>query len=186
MNWPEKYQLINDSLIVDISLPEENDSGIILLKKNTRNDRPDCYVGKVTETGSQCKLVKVGDSVVFTRWEYSQSDVDENRICLREVDLVIVNDKCVNNYTAVKLYAPKKKMELITPEVRRERPKNFWGQIIDMDRTDRTPKDAFDLTKGDIVLFQYMEDYQYRVGEHTMVFRNDYDVVIAKMEDASA
>lgn len=177
MNWPENYQLVGDSLIVDIGLPEEV-SGLSLVNRDPRKTdmKPDCYVGDVKEVGARCKLVKVGDKVVFSRWQYSQSDLDDSRICIREVDLVIVNERCVNGFIAVKLYNPFQKTEqLIQVEGRRNTPRYFWGQIIDIDRNTKNTETK-DLKTDDIILFQHMDDYQYYVGRHTMVFKNLYDV----------
>jgi co-chaperonin GroES (HSP10) len=186
MNWPEKYRLVGDSLIANIALPENTPSGLSILERDPRRQaqKPDCFIGDVTETGSQCKLVRKGDRVVFTRWMYSQSDVDDERICLREVDLVIVNEKCVNGYIAVQVYEPFKKTDLVLIENEREIPKNYWGRIVDKDPYSKN-KETTSLNKGDIILFQHMEDYQYRVGKHMIVFKDFKDVVIAKMEAAS-
>lgn len=185
MNWPEKYRLIGDNLICKIQKFEEP-QGITLLNRDPRKqDRlPDCYAGVVTEVGERCKLVKVGDEITFTRWQYSQSDVDDDRISLRECDLVIVNGGCVNGYIAVKLYAPFEKTEkLIQVDGRREAPKNYWGQIINVDHSSKN-LETKNLNVNDIILFQRMDEYQYRIGKHTLVFKNDYDVVIAQMEEA--
>lgn len=185
MNWPSSYKIIGDGLIANIALPVE-EAGIIQLNRDPRkfDRKADCYEGVVTEVGAQCKLCKPGDKIVFTRWVYSQSDVDDERIALREVDLVVVNNRCVNNFVAVKIYEPPKKTDLIVPETR-EVKRNFWGQVIDMDVNSKTPPDTLEVKEGDIILFQRMEDYQYRVGVHTVVFRNDYDVIIAKMENSN-
>lgn len=187
MNWPENYKIINDTLVADISIKEnETDSNIILLNKDPRKQRslPDCYAGDVLEIGTRCKLVKVGDKVTFTRWQYSQSDLDEKRIALREVDLVIVNDRCVNGYIAVKLYEPWKKEEkIIQVKKHYEQPKNYWGQVIDIDRSMKNT-DTDEVVDGDIILFQHLDDYQFRIGNHTMVFKNLPSVVILKLEAA--
>ena len=186
MNWPEKYSLVGDSLIANIAFPENTGSGLSVLERDPRKSlqRPDCYIGDVTEVGSRCRFVKPGDKIVFTRWIYSQSDVDDERICLREVDLVIVNERCVNGFIAVQVYEPfKKDMGLVVVEGRMSLPKNYWGKVVDIDYTSRN-KETKDLKTGDIILFQRMEDYQYRVGEHTLVFKDIFDVVIAIMEPA--
>ena len=183
MNWPNNYRLVSDALIADISLPEEI-AGLTSLRRDPRKDeiKPDCYQGKVLETGGQCRWVKPGDAIVFTRWQYSQSDVDEARICLREVDLVVVNNQCVNGFIAVKLYEPFKKTELIAMP-KRERPKNYWGQVISLSK-DSKNVETKDLKEGDIIFFQAMDDYQYRVGAYTLVFKDIPDVVVLKMEEA--
>lgn len=183
MNWPEEYHLIGDSLIANIALPGEI-SGVINLNKDPRKQEilPDCYEGTVLEVGAGCKLVKVGDKIVFTRWKYSQSDVDDNRICLREVDLVIVNEKCVNGYVAVHLYKPFKKVEQLTLPGRPQRLNYAWGKIIDIDYSIKI-KDTEHLREGDIILFQRMDDFQYFIGQHTMVFKNIPDVILVVLEE---
>jgi len=186
MNWPSEYKLVGDSLIVDIALPEEA-AGLKILNRDPRKFeiKPDCYLGEVKEVGSQCKLARVGDKVVFTRWIYSQSDVDDARICLREVDLVTVNDKCVNGFCAVQVYDPFQKTNELIQVGSRERPKWSWGKIVDIDPYSKNP-DTKELREGQIILFQRMDDYQYWAGKHTLVFKNIPDVPLLILEESVA
>jgi hypothetical protein len=183
MNWPEQYKIIGDSLVCKLQMHESN--VIELLNKDPRKQvrKPDCYAGVVTEVGSRCKLAKVGDKITYSRWEYSQSEIDDERTALREVDLVVVNGHCVNGYCAVKLYEPFKKSEdLIKIESQHTVARNFWGQIIDVDLSKKVP-DTQDLKEGNIILFQYMDSYQYRVGQHTLIFKLVPDVVLLTLEE---
>ena len=68
-------------------------------------------------------------------------------------------------------------------EGRRAPPRNYWGQIIDIDHFTSKNFDTKDLRVDDIINFQYMEEYQYRVGSHTMVFKNLPDVIQLKIEE---
>jgi co-chaperonin GroES (HSP10) len=185
LNWPENYKLISDALIADIQLPPEDENGIILLNRDPRKQEvlPDCYTGKVLEVGTQCKLVKVGDEIVFQRWQYSQSDLDDTRVCLREIDLVVVNEKCVNGYAACQVFDPFAKTHQLTFPGRRERPRYYYGKVIDIDPYSKNP-DTKDVKAGDIVLFQHMDQEQFWVGKHTKVFKNIYDVILMVLEPA--
>lgn len=186
MLLPDRRELTlrGDWFDVDIILPEETESGLKIIVRDPVNSerKPDCYEGTVREVSLDCIKVKIGDNVVFTRWEYSQWHMAEGRLTVRETDLVVVNGRCVNEHIAVKLHEPfKRNEELILVETRKAPEKNFWGQVIDADLSSKN-KDTKDLKEGDIILFQYMSDYQYRVGKHTVVFKDIPDVVIAKME----
>jgi hypothetical protein len=186
MNWPESYKLIGDSLIADISLPGEA-SGLVSIERDPRKKKklPDCYEGVVKEVGAQCKLASPGDKIVFARWIYSQSNVDDALICLREVDLVVVNNECVNGFVAVKVFNPFKRVtELTLVDKGYEVPKNFYGQIVSIDQSNNKNVETQHLKENDIICFQRMEEYQYQIGQHTMVFKNIRDSILFQLEEA--
>lgn len=180
------FRLCADWLIIDISLPE-NMGGLTVVERDPRKAKykPAAYVGTVVEEGPQCKHVVRGDKVVFQRWEYSQFDVDEAHIAIREVDLLTVNNECAPRYIAMQVYDPLADTKLILdPEIIRElhsREKFYFGKIISLG-PDRENKDSEELKEGDLIWVHKMDDYQFKIGQHTLVFRDDYDIVMMKGE----
>lgn len=89
----EQWQLLTDHFIVNVALPENFSSGLINISKDPRRQRikPDAYIGIVEEISPTCRMVKVGDKVVFERWEYQQFNLDDERLIARERDLIVLD-----------------------------------------------------------------------------------------------
>lgn len=167
-------ELTGDHFLLNIFLSEHSSPGIINLIRDPRklDIQPDTYTGTIEEVSKECKLVKVGDVVVIERWQYGQWDYDDQRIVAREVDLLILKEeKAAPGVTAIQIVEAKK-TDLVLPDGVRslEESKFYFGRVqstaLDSVELDGAPS----LGEGDFVFIQKGE-YQYRRGEHTVVFR---------------
>jgi co-chaperonin GroES (HSP10) len=177
----KNFRLNTDWIIVNIELPE-NVGGLKVINRDPRKQarKPDAYVGDVVECGPRCKYVKVGDKVVFQRWQYSQFDVDDAHIALREVDLLTINQQCAPNYIAVQIYDPFRTTKVILPdEVKHsmDQSKVLFGKVISVGQEQKN-KETADVREEDFIWFYRMTDDQFRIGNNTVVIRNDYDVIL--------
>lgn len=172
-------KLVTDHFLLNVALPEYSSPGIVNLIRDPRklDMKPDAYVGVVEETSDSCKLVKVGDKVVVERWEYGQWDYDEERIIAREVDLLVLEgEQPAPGVTAIQVLETTKKTDLVLPQnVRPEETKYHFGKVtaVSLKSNELDGKPSFDV--GDFI-YVMKSDYQYRLGQHTVVFRIRKDV----------
>ena len=180
---PEGLTLNADWLIVKIALSKEV-GGLVMLNTDPRKQRrkPDAYVGEVIETGPRCIYVKVGDRVVFQRWEFSQFDLNEEDIMIRELDLLTINDRCAPEYMAVQVYDPFRTTQVIlSDEVKHsmDDSKTLFGKVISIGVQTKN-EETKEIQEGDFIWFNKF-DYQFRIGSgNTIVIRNDNDVVLMR------
>ncbi len=179
---PESFQIDGDFLIVNIALPE-NLGGLAVVNRDPRKTdyRPDVYVGVVEKIGPECELVGVGDKIVFERWEYSQHDVDEERVMIREVDVLILKDEApAPGIVAIQVLDEDVKTDLIVPDTAYKKDLKYWFGRVMASGTD-------EVAVGQFVWARKMDSYQYRRAQHTVIFRAMEDVImmVADLEDAN-
>lgn len=171
---PNDFQLDGDHLIVNIALPENLPAGLVAVNRDPRKAeyKPDAYVGIVEHIGPDCTLVAVGDKVVFERWEYSQHDIDEERIMIRQVDvLVLKGEQPAPGIIAIQVLDTDVKTDLVVPDTIQEAPSKYW-----FGRVTATGSESVEV--GQLVWAMKMDSYQYRLAKHTVVFRAMEDVVM--------
>lgn len=170
---PEGFQLDGDFLIVNIALPE-NLGGLAVVNRDPRKaqSKPDVYVGVVGSIGPECELVEVGDKIVFERWEYSQHDVDEERVLIREVDVLILkNEQPAPGIVAMQILDEDVKTDLVVPDTVAIPILKYWfGRVV------ATGSNAVEI--GQFVWARKMDSYQYRRAQHTVIFKVMDDVIM--------
>lgn len=161
------YTLSGDHFIASILLPEDHSSGIKLFNRDPRNvkKKPDAYAGKILEASSSCELVKVGDNVVFERWEWQQFNLDDARIVARERELIVINDQPAPGYIVFQLEdLNKPKINIILPDtIEKPKPHFLSGKVV--------ASGVKDINIGENYIFQAMDSYQYHYGNGLMAFR---------------
>lgn len=171
---PTNFVLDGDHLVVHIAIPENSPGGLAVVNRDPRKQeyKPDAYVGIVEKVGPDCELVAPGDKIVFERWEYSQHDVDEERILIREVDVLILGDKQpAPGIVAIQVLDVDVKTDLVVPDTVREAPSKYWfGRC--------TASGSESVQPGQFVWARKMDSYQYRLAKYTVVFRAMEDVVM--------
>lgn len=171
---PSDFRLDGDHLIVNIVLPENSPAGLFVVNRDPRKAdyKPDAYVGVVEAVGPDCGLVAVGDKIVFERWQYSQHDADEERIMIREVDVLILRDeKPAPGIIAIQVLDEEIKSTVIVPDTVQPTPSKYWfGRV--------TATGSDEVKVGQFVWANKMDSYQYRLAKHTVVFRAMDDVVL--------
>lgn len=165
-----RFDLVGDHFVANISLPENHPGGLSVVERDPRkqDEKPDCYVGIVEAVGPDCRFLKVGDKVVFERWEYTQLDMDEERLIAREIDLVVMPDeKPAPNAVAFQILDDRqaKYKELILPEMA------LAGLDVGYHFGKVTGSGCVDMSEGDFVWVMKMDSNQFRVGRHTVVCR---------------
>lgn len=171
---PSNFQLDGDYLIVNLALPENSPGGLAVVERDPRKAeyKPDAYVGIVEQVGPDCTLVEVGDKIVFERWEYSQHDIDEERILIREVDILILKDeKPAPGIIAIQVLDEEIKSDIIVPDTARAPESKYW-----FGRVSATGSGQAEV--GQFVWARKMDSYQYRLAKHTVVFRAMDDVLL--------
>lgn len=167
MSWLDGFGLGGDHFRANIGMPENHPSGLIMFNRDPRNGKkkPDAYAGIVLDVSPGCSTVKIGDNVVFERWEWQQYDVDNEQIVARERDLIIVNNEPMPGYLIFRLedLSPER-TKLIVPHTY-EKPKSpsLAGQVV--------ASGVRDINIGENYIFQAMDSYQYHYGNGLMAFR---------------
>lgn len=171
---PVDFQIDGDHVICNIALPENTPVGLSVVVRDPRKAeyKPDAYVGVVEDVGPDCTLVAVGDKIVFERWEYSQHNIDEQRILIREVDILILNEeKPAPGIVAIQVLDEEIKTDLIVPDTASAPALKYW-----FGRVSATGSDQVEV--GQFLWANKMDSYQYRIAKHTIVFRDMDDVIM--------
>lgn len=176
----EGFSLGGDHFKASIALPANHPSGIILFNRDPRNGKkkPDAYAGIVLDASLGCRYVKIGDNVVFERWDWQQHDVDDEQIVARERDLIVVNDQPVPGYIIFQLEdLNPSKTSLVVPHTY-EKPKSpsLCGMVMASGVKDVNP--------GERYIFQADDNcHQFHYGNGLMAFRvNRGADILAKYE----
>ena len=177
-------KLAGKHLIVNIALPENDPStGLTLLYRDPRKQRrkPDAFIGIVEDVGPGCALVKSGDKIVVERWDYGQSDLDDERLIVKERDvLVLGSNEPAPGVIAVLLEDQKPKVQLTLPD--RIKPwecRYFFGKLLAPD-VFYLPDDEV-IKENDYVWIMKLDHDQFMLGENCLVMRvTDPDAVVAK------
>jgi hypothetical protein len=168
MNVLEGFSLAGDHFIASISMPERDELGIIRWNRDPRKakKKPDTYSGVVLEVSPSCQYVKVGDQVVFERWEWGQVNLDDDRILVAERDLIIINDVPYTGYLIFKLedLSPRKENGVLLPQTHENSDKPaLCGEVLASGVSDISP--------GEHYIFQRHDRNQYYYGDGRMAFR---------------
>lgn len=159
---------------MNIAQPENSSAGLSVVNRDPRKQdyKPDAYVGVVEEIGPDCTLVKIGDQVVVERWEYSQFDIDEERLLVREIDILILQEsEPAPGIVVMQIELDEIKTSLIVPDTYQpESYKHYFGKIV----ASADP----DVEVGKFAWVVKMDSYQYRIGNHTLVFRSMPDTIV--------
>lgn len=179
MELLDGYSLGGDYFKASIALEGNHPSGITLLNKDPRSGKkkPDAYAGIILDVSSNCKLLKIGDNVVFERWDWQQFDLNEEQIAARERDLIVVNDEPVAGYIIFQIEdLNKKKTDLIIPQtIEKQKTATLFGKVV--------ASGVKDVNVGERYIFEHMDSYQYYYGNGLMAFRvNRGAELIAKYE----
>jgi co-chaperonin GroES (HSP10) len=166
-NWFDGYDLSGDHFKASIALPANHPSGIVLFNRDPRSakKKPDAYAGVILDVSPGCEMVKIGDNVVFERWDWQQYDVDDEKIIARERDLVVVNDTPVPGYIIFRLEdLAEKKTEIIIPQTV-DKPKHptLAGIVV--------ASGVKDILPGEGYIFEQYDQYQFYYGNGLMAFR---------------
>lgn len=163
-------------MIVNISQPENTETGLSVVNRDPRKQdfKPDAYVGVVESIGPSCESVKVGDRVVVERWEYSQHDIDEERLLVREIDVLILSGGVPASGTVVLQMEPDVvNTSLVVPDTYRpESLLHYFGKVSASADSDVEVDTFLWVSKSD--------SYQYRIGQHTLVFRVTPEIIVMK------
>lgn len=200
---PYGFNLFGDTCVINISLSDSK-TGVLLVSNDPRKQdvKPDCYVGTVEAIGPACKLVKPGDKVVVERWEYSQHDIDDERIWCREIDILILDGgKCAPGVVAMHTFDFKKGDVIIPDTVYKNPSRYYFGKVIssgyqcDPKKVEHVCECEYcvvgkkcwlglcdHVKEGDFIWVMYMDSYQYRLGDHTFIFRWQPDIIRIKGE----
>lgn len=170
MSWYEDYKGKGFSLggthfVVDISYSQPT-SGLILTNVDPRRQyrKPDAYAGKVLEVSSECRSVRIGDNIIFERWDWNQFNINEKLIVAREKELIIINEEPVSGYIIFKLEQEKETSKIFIPHTyKKERPKFLNGEVL--------ASGVKDINVGEGYFFEAMDSYQYHYGDGRMAFR---------------
>lgn len=130
----QEIKLTGTKFLVNIVLPEKLPSGLVNVQRDPRKQRlkPACYIGIVEEVGNRCQ-VKVGARVIVERWEWTQQNVDDERMIADERELMMMDDVTPAPGVMVMQLISKKEISssLFVPEtIRFEKPPYFHGEII--------------------------------------------------------
>lgn len=163
----EGFKLVGPNFKASIALPENHPSGIVLLSKDPRKkkDKPDAYAGVVLDVGDRCDLVKIGDNIVFDRWDWKQVDLPDAMILSREKELLVVNEKPVNDCVIFELEDfDYKSVHIIVPHTLDKPPKaSLFGKVIASSYVGVLP--------GERYIFEKLDSNQYHYGDGRMAFR---------------
>lgn len=167
IDYFEGFKLSGPNFKASIALEQNHSSGIVLLNKDPRNGkkRPDAYAGIIMDVGSSCDLVKIGDNVVFERWDWKQVDLPDAMIVARERELLIVNEKPVMNCVIFELEDFElKNTKIIVPHTLEKPPKkSLFGKVIASSYNGVYPNDRY--------IFESLDSNQYYYGDGRMAFR---------------
>jgi len=193
---PYGFSLFGDTLVVRLVLERETPSGLININPSPmkQKQKPDAYVCTVEEVGPGCKLVKVGDRVVIERWEYSQHSIDDDLVWCKEVDVLILEgEKPAPGVVVMHTLDFKKENGIIDPEVITYRPNHHFGKIISsgwqcdkklFGYVDKDCPDFCDHVKeGEYLWIERSSSYQYRLGEHTLIFKRQPGMIVMRGEE---
>lgn len=167
LNYLEGYKLSGPNFKASIALPDNHPSGIKLFNNDPRSGkkRPDAYAGIVMDTGSRCGLVKIGDNVVFERWDWKQVDLPDAMIVARERELLIINEQPVNNCVVFQIEdLDFKTTKLIIPHTYEKPPKaSLFGKVLASSYSG--------VSIGERYVFEKLDENQYFYGDGRMAFR---------------
>jgi len=179
IDYMEGFTLAGPNFKASIALPDNHPSGIVLFDKDPRKGkkRPDAYAGVVLDVGSSCSLVKIGDNVVFERWDWKQLDLPQEQIVAREREILVVNDQPVNNVVIFQLEdLDFKTTQILVPHTYEKPPKAaLFGKVV--------ASDYVGVSVGERYIFEKLDSNQYYYGDGRMAFRVQGDWnLLAKYE----
>lgn len=170
----EPASLAGRHFLVNIAIPENHPSGIVLLNRDPRKQRkkPDAYVGSVEEVAPGCLLVKPGDKIVFQRWEWGQYNVDDERLIADETDLIMLDDTTpAPGIIVVDPVRPKAKVDIVLPSsVGEPKTAALKGRVLAFSKY-RLGELAGEIGIGDILYFQKSDTYQWRYSDGRMAIK---------------
>lgn len=178
------FVLAGTHFIINIAQPEnEPITGLINVQRDPRKGKrkPDAFVGVVEAVGPKCKIVQVGHKVVIERWEYSQVDVDDERLIAQERDILISDiGEPVEGVIAVLLEEEKNKVDLILPKIGYQQPKPYYfGKLLAPDIV-QLPNDEV-IKSGDYVWILKLDHSQFMLGQNCLVYRMvDPEAIVMK------
>lgn len=189
-----EVSLTGSHFLVNIALPEFDSSGIKVVNRDPRKARikPSCYVGKIEEVGPRCSYAKVGDTVVFERWQWQQMDVDDERMVVREKDLIVFGESLpMPGVLVINLEdheTPRTTIALpslnYTPK-----PRPYYCGVVERLplNIDFIRVEGVEIRVGDKIYIEKYEVGQYRDGQGRLFFRIGSGAdILAKIESNSA
>lgn len=168
MSFIDEITLAGDHFLVLLDIPEEQ-NGLIIPDSTKdyrkKRDKPDAYSGVVLDISPNCKHAKIGDNVVFERWDWQQVSVDDKRLVVRERDLIIVNEQPINGYIIFQTedLSPIK-TNVVLPGAY-EKPKQAYlaGKVL--------ASGVYGIEPGQNYIFERMDSYQFAYGDGRVAFR---------------
>lgn len=175
-------QLVGTKCVINIS-SEPQRSNLTVLSTDPRKWRikPDAYTGVVEEVGPECDVIQPGDRVVVERWQYKQTDIDDERIFADESQVLVYQKKnkdgtfgeetCMVGVVVMRLISQLPKTQLTLPDdvLQRQKKKTFlhMGRI--------TNSGSKTVKVGEIAWVERRERHQYLTGDGRLMFINCQD-----------
>lgn len=167
MDFLEGKTLAGDHFKANIAFEENHPSGLVLFNRDPRRGKkkPDAYAGVVLDASPNCKYAKIGDNIVFERWDWQQFDLDDEKIIARERELIIVNDEPVPGYIIFQLedLSPEKTKLIVPHTYEKPTAKTLAGKVL--------ASGVESVLVGENYIFQRSDDYQFHYGDGRMAFR---------------
>lgn len=178
MNLPDggELKILGKNFLVNIALPMLLPNGLVNIQRDPRKQRikPACYVGTVEEIGTRCQHVKVGDRIVFERYEAKQLNVDEERLIAQEREVVITGDETpMPDVIVLHLKTAAPATSIISVEKRYvESPPSYIGEIICLPGNRQSLKIENEVLEvGHSIAVQAFDSCTFRDGSNRLFFR---------------
>lgn len=177
-------RLIGRRFLINIALPEKTTDGLTVLNRDPRKayKKPAVYSGTVESASEDCLLVAPGDLVIVERWEYQQSDVDDQRMTALEKHLIAINGMLMPNFLVIEVEddsKPRSSLYLPDPKFSTRRA-YYHGKLL-----ASTAPDRFGLVGEDV----YVESYdsgQYLDGNKLYFKTNSVAHVLLRIQRKKA
>lgn len=161
------YRLCGPNFRASIAVETKHPTGIVLLNKDPRKvkNKPDAYAGIVLDTGDRCKLVKIGDNIVFERWDWKQVDLPNEMILSNEREVLVVNDVPVNDCVIFELedFGHINTKIIVPQTLEKKQSAVLSGKVLSSSYHGILP--------GERYIFEKLDSNQYYYGDGRLAFR---------------
>lgn len=175
-------QLVGTKCVINISA-EPQRSKLTMVSRDPRQWRikPDAYTGVVEEVGPECEIIQPGDRVVLERWQYKQTDIDDERIFADESQVLVYQKKrpdgtfgeetCMIGVVVMRLISQLPKTQLTLPDdvIQRQKKKTF----LHVGRVTNTGSKTVKV--GQLAWVERRERHQYLTQDGRLMFINCQD-----------
>jgi hypothetical protein len=160
--------------LINVALPENSPAGLFLLERDPRKQRkkPDAYTGIVEEVAPGCVFVSPGDKIFFQRWEYTQENIDDERLIASEDELIVLQgERPAPGIIIIKLEDELPETELALPDTLRPKSRpSYNGQVICHSNHGMGELEGL-AAPGKWLIFQKSDSYQWRYGNGLVAIR---------------